>query len=54
MWLIFADGNVLQKSETPLGILLFGGFGMVTGLWIWGRRVIQTIGEDLTSITPST
>uniref|UniRef100_A0A6M2DXZ4 Phosphate transporter n=1 Tax=Xenopsylla cheopis TaxID=163159 RepID=A0A6M2DXZ4_XENCH len=54
MWLIFADGNVLQKSETPIGILLFGGFGMVTGLWVWGRRVIQTIGEDLTSITPST
>lgn len=51
MWLIYHDGSVRQASETPLYILLYGGLGISTGLWLWGRRVIQTIGEDLTKIT---
>ncbi|XP_019767333.1 sodium-dependent phosphate transporter 1 [Dendroctonus ponderosae] len=54
LWLIYSEGTVAQKSETPLFILLYGGLGISVGLWLWGRRVIQTIGEDLTQITPST
>jgi sodium-dependent phosphate transporter len=54
LWLIYTEGTVHQKSETPIYILLYGGFGISVGLWLWGRRVIQTIGEDLTTITPST
>ncbi|KAF7269946.1 ribosomal protein LP0 isoform X1 [Rhynchophorus ferrugineus] len=54
LWLIYSEGTVAQKSETPLYILLYGGFGISIGLWLWGRRVIETIGEDLTTITPST
>ncbi|CAG0920858.1 unnamed protein product [Notodromas monacha] len=52
LWLIYTEGNVAQKAETPVYILLYGGVGMVIGLWIWGRRVIETIGTDLTHITP--
>ncbi|CAG9864552.1 unnamed protein product [Phyllotreta striolata] len=54
LWLIYSEGTVQQKAETPLFILLYGGFGISVGLWLWGRRVIETIGEDLTTITPST
>lgn len=54
LWMIYADGSVLQQSETPLSILLFGGVGISVGLWLWGRRVIETVGTDLTKITPST
>nr|CAD7574687.1 unnamed protein product [Timema californicum] len=54
LWLIYLEGSVQQKSETPLYILLYGGFGITVGLWLWGRRVIKTIGEDLTKITAST
>ncbi|XP_069682380.1 sodium-dependent phosphate transporter 1-B [Periplaneta americana] len=54
LWLIYKDGSVQQQSETPLYILLYGGVGISIGLWLWGRRVIQTIGEDLTKITAST
>lgn len=52
--MIYNEGSVAQKAETPITILLYGGVGISLGLWIWGRRVIQTIGEDLAAITPST
>ncbi|KAI4465869.1 phosphate transporter [Holotrichia oblita] len=54
IWLIYTDGSVQEKSQTPLYLLLYGGVGISVGLWLWGRRVIQTIGEDLAKITPST
>jgi len=54
LWLIYKEGSVQQRTETPLYVLLYGGVGISIGLWVWGRRVIQTIGEDLTKITAST
>lgn len=54
LWMIYKEGTVLQKSETPFALLLFGGVGISIGLWVWGRRVIETVGNDLTKITPST
>ncbi|KAF2369096.1 Phosphate transporter [Trinorchestia longiramus] len=53
LWAIYTEGSVAQKSEPPIYILLYGGLGISVGLWIWGRRVIKTIGEDLTKVTPS-
>lgn len=54
IWLIYSEGTVSTTGETPFFILLFGGVGIAVGLCVWGRRVIKTIGEDLTKITPST
>uniref|UniRef100_A0A3Q2HC34 Phosphate transporter n=1 Tax=Equus caballus TaxID=9796 RepID=A0A3Q2HC34_HORSE len=53
LWLIYEHGAVLQEAATPVWLLFYGGVGICTGLWIWGRRVIQTMGRDLTPITPS-
>ncbi|CAI9740430.1 sodium-dependent phosphate transporter 1-A-like isoform X1 [Octopus vulgaris] len=53
LWIIARDRSVLQAAPTPLWILFYGGCGISLGLWIWGRRVIKTMGEDLTKITPS-
>ncbi|KAL7677859.1 hypothetical protein ACOME3_004092 [Neoechinorhynchus agilis] len=52
LWLVYTDGHV-RNRHTPIWVLFFGGVGILFGLWIWGRRVIKTIGEDLTKITPS-
>ncbi len=53
LYLIYQDGRVIKEAETPEWILFYGGVGISVGLWILGRRVIKTIGEDLTKITPS-
>jgi inorganic phosphate transporter, PiT family len=37
----------------PLWILVLGGMGIVTGLATWGKRVIATVGEKLTTLKPS-
>ncbi|CAH0747441.1 unnamed protein product [Diatraea saccharalis] len=54
LWLLYSEGGAHARAETPLAILVFGGVGIAAGLWLWGRRVIRTVGEDLTSITPDT
>ncbi|XP_055955214.1 sodium-dependent phosphate transporter 1 [Patella vulgata] len=53
LWMISNEGTVMQKAPTPIWILLFGGVGISIGLCVWGRRVMKTMGEDLSKITPS-
>ncbi|VEL13821.1 unnamed protein product [Protopolystoma xenopodis] len=53
LWLVGRTQEVVTEAAVPIWILLFGGLGITIGLWVWGRRVIQTMGEDLTTITPS-
>ncbi|CAD5119386.1 DgyrCDS8000 [Dimorphilus gyrociliatus] len=53
LWLVGTQGKVFEKAPTPIWILFYGGFGISIGLWVWGRRVIKTLGQDLTKITPS-
>ncbi|KAM8828690.1 sodium-dependent phosphate transporter 1-B isoform 1-T2 [Spinachia spinachia] len=53
LWLVYTTSSVYSKEPTPIWLLLYGGVGICAGLWVWGRRVIQTMGKDLTPITPS-
>ncbi|MDX1496901.1 MAG: inorganic phosphate transporter [Salinisphaeraceae bacterium] len=46
-------GEVLQKSALPLWVLALGGIGIVVGLATYGRYVIQTVGRNITHLTPS-
>jgi len=47
------DGVVGQKSELPLWILALGGLGIVIGLMTYGKKVMATIGTQITELTPS-
>jgi len=51
--IVGSGGEVMQKSELPLWILLLGGGGIVLGLVTLGYRVMQTIGRKITELTPS-
>uniref|UniRef100_A0A8C5H300 Phosphate transporter n=1 Tax=Gouania willdenowi TaxID=441366 RepID=A0A8C5H300_GOUWI len=53
LWLVYTSSSVSSTEQTPIWLLLYGGVGICAGLWVWGRRVIQTLGRDLTPITPS-
>lgn len=53
LWVIYWSGMIQEKVQIPIWILVFGGVGICIGLFVWGRRVIKTVGEDLTPITPS-
>jgi PiT family inorganic phosphate transporter len=41
------DGMILS------GIMLFGCLGVVLGLFMYGRKVIETVGSAITTLTPS-
>jgi PiT family inorganic phosphate transporter len=50
---IMSGGEIAQKAELPLWILVLGGFGIVVGLATMGYKVMQTIGTRITQLTPS-
>jgi len=51
--IVSAGGEVLQKTAMPSWILLLGGAGIVTGLVMYGHKVIATVGNNITELTPS-
>lgn len=53
IWNIYANGFEDTARQTPVWILLFGGIGICTGLWAWGRSVMATVGDGLTKLTPA-
>ena len=50
---VFKSGDLTMKVPVPIWVLALGGAGIVVGLGTWGYRVIETIGNKITSITPS-
>ena len=48
-----ARGAVSAKTTIPLWLLAFGGVGIVLGLAMYGRKVIEAVGKKITEITPT-
>lgn len=46
-------GEIAKKSTLVWWILPLGGLGIVAGLALFGRRVMATIGQGITHLTPS-
>ncbi len=50
---IFWHGMVKSHVAVPFWVLALGGAGIVFGLATFGRRVMETVGQKITQITPS-
>ena len=50
---IVTTGTIQMRVPVPLWILVLGGVGIVVGLATFGYRVLYTVGEKITQITPS-
>tara|TARA_B100000959_G_scaffold20739_1_gene20015 strand:- start:3768 stop:5033 length:1266 start_codon:yes stop_codon:yes gene_type:complete len=50
---IQSGGEIAAQSTMPWWILLLGGAGIIAGLAMLGYRVIETVGRNITELTPS-
>ena len=50
---VASSGDVTQEAIVPIWILVLGGVGIVIGLATYGHRVIATVGNNITALTPS-
>ena len=49
----YRQGEVTENAQTPIWLFVFAGIGIVTGLSLFGHRVMKTIGHDTTVVTPA-
>lgn len=47
------NGSLLMQETVPLWIMFMGCMGVVLGLFMYGHKVIATVGRGITSLTPS-
>ncbi len=50
---VLKNKELPSQSAIPSWLLALGGGGIVIGLATWGWRVIETIGEKITELTPT-
>ena len=50
---LVGTGSIMQNGLLLASIMLFGCFGVVLGLFMYGRKVIETVGSAITTLTPS-
>lgn len=50
---IVRTGDVPKEVAVPMWILMLGGAGISAGILVYGRRVIRTVGSNITDLTPS-
>jgi len=51
--LVMHAHHPLGATDYPSWIILLGCFGVISGLLMYGRKVIETVGSAITALTPS-
>lgn len=50
---IYKQQNVFQRDDTPIYVLVYAVFAAILGLWVFGHRVIKTIGTKMSQVNPA-
>ncbi|MGQ9672529.1 MAG: inorganic phosphate transporter [Candidatus Aminicenantales bacterium] len=50
---IIQTQKVEMNVPVPIWLLFIGGLGIAFGTFVWGHRVMETVGKKITSITPT-
>ncbi len=53
IWTIMQTQQVEMEVAIPIELLLLGGAGLSLGIYVWGHRVMETVGKKITAITPT-
>lgn len=51
--LVMNTSHGFSAGNYPSWIILFGCIGVISGLLMYGRKVIETVGSSITALTPS-
>lgn len=51
--LVMHANHPIGAADYPSWIILLGCFGVISGLLMYGRKVIETVGSAITALTPS-
>ena len=51
IYFIVKTGSVGTEVQVPAFLLLFGGVGILCGIWMAGYRVMDTLGKRITTLT---
>ncbi len=51
IYIIFATGAISPQAPVPMFLLAFGGLFIALGCFLWGHRVIKTLGHQITELT---
>ncbi len=53
IWAVLQTQKVEMSVSVPIELLVLGGAGLAFGVYMWGHRVMETVGKRITSITPT-
>jgi len=53
VWQVSQEGILQSEAAIPTWLILLGSLGIVLGVVTWGYRVMATIGNKITHITPT-
>jgi sodium-dependent phosphate transporter len=53
IYFIWSTAKISNKVPVPLWILVFGGAGIVIGLWTYGYNIMRALGNKITLHSPS-
>lgn len=50
---VLSTHQLKMQVAVPFWLLMMGGIGLAFGVYTWGHRVMETVGEKITAITPT-